>query len=646
MPKRVRKRTDQPMQTRKFPVEIPDVEYYQRMIKCQQACPAHTCSGAYVQKIAEGDYLGAYILARTPNPFASVCGRVCGAPCEAACRRSSLDEPVSIRALKRFVTERFGVETHPYNPSEILDLVYDHREREAHASGRKIAVVGSGPAGLSCAHELALAGFAVTVFDSQPIPGGMMSLGLPEYRLPRKIVELEIAAILHLGVQIQLEKALGTDFSLDDLRDQGYEAVFLACGATKSRELQLDGIELDGVLKGIDFLLNANLGYSVHVGESVIVVGGGNVAVDVARTALRFGIGIEDYRTAVRMGEIKDGVGIEERSSAVDIARLALRRGAKHVRMVCLESRGEMPAYEWEVQAAIEEGIELFPSVGPKRILGHAGKVVGIETLQVASIFDKNGRFNPSFVEGSEAVIEGDTVILAIGHQPDLTFLSPEDAIAVSPRGTIEVDPETLETSRKSVFAGGDVTFGPRLLIDAVADGKRAAQSIKRFLGGKEPSLPGVQMSVIEDHHRYPGYDRIPRAQPGRVAIEKRIGISEVEVDYDETTAIEQARRCLKCQIQTVFDSEKCILCGGCVDVCPEYCLRLTPVGDLTGDQNLMQLLQARYEVSADSLRNGDLDGTAIIKDEDRCIRCGLCAERCPTGAITMEYAGLLEDVS
>ncbi|MDO8586377.1 MAG: FAD-dependent oxidoreductase [Armatimonadota bacterium] len=633
------------MENREFPVEIPDIEYYKRMINCQQACPVHTYSGAYVQKIAEGDYLGAYILARMPNPFASACGRVCGAPCETACRRGALDEPVSIRALKRFVTERFGVEVHPYDPSKVLDLVYGKRRRRTEGAGRKVAVIGSGPAGLSCAHELALAGYAVTVFESQSVPGGMMVLGLPEYRLPRKVVDLEIAAILRLGVQIHVEKALGADFTLEGLEAEGYEAVFLACGAMKSRELSIEGIELDGVLKGVDFLLNANLGYNVQVGERVIVIGGGNVAVDVARTAVRFGIDIDGYRAAVRLGEITDSVGIEERSSAVDVARLALRRGAKNVKMVCLESREEMPAYEWEVQAAIEEGIELFPSRGPKRILGDGGKVVGLETLQVVSIFDEQGRFNPSFAQESESAIEGDTVILAIGQQPDLSFLPPESGVRISSRGMLDVDPETLETSRKGVFAGGDVVFGPRLLIDAVADGKRAAKSIQHFLGEPTPESSRARMTVIEDHHRYPAYDRIARVQPPSMPLEKRIGISEVDLDYDEVTAVDQARRCLKCQVQTIFDSEKCVLCGGCVDVCPEYCLRLTPVADLRGDESLTQLLQARYGVSAATLKDGDFEGTAIIKDETRCIRCGLCADRCPTGAITMETFELLEEM-
>src|SRR5215471_19655415 len=269
-----------------YTVEVPDANYFARQVLCREGCPVRTDSGAYVQAIAEGRYEDAYIIARTPNPFASICGRVCAAPCEAKCRRGALDASISIRALKRFVCERFGVESNNFDLGRVYPELRDpHRERVG--GGRKVAVVGAGPAGLSCAHELALLGFSVTVFEAHSAPGGMLVLGVPEYRLPREIIHAEIAAIQSLGVDIRLNTRLGREFAFADLKQQGYEAVFLGIGAHKSRELAIEGIELDGVLRAIDFLLNVNLGYRVTLGRKVVVIGGGNVAFDVARSVVR-----------------------------------------------------------------------------------------------------------------------------------------------------------------------------------------------------------------------------------------------------------------------------------------------------------------------------------------------------------------------
>src|SRR5579862_970855 len=258
-------------------VEVPDVNYFSRQVLCREGCPVRTDSGAYVQAIAEGKYEEAYIIARTPNPFASICGRVCAAPCEAKCRRGALDAAVSIRALKRFVCEKFGVESDQFDLGRVYPELRDaHRERIG--GGRKVAVVGGGPAGLSCAHELALWGFSPTVFEACNLAGGMLVLGVPEYRLPREIIRAEIEAIESLGVEIRLNSRLGRDFTLSSLKQQGYEAVFLGIGAHKSRELAIEGVQFDGVLRAIEFLLNVNLGYRVTLGRKVVVIGGGNVA--------------------------------------------------------------------------------------------------------------------------------------------------------------------------------------------------------------------------------------------------------------------------------------------------------------------------------------------------------------------------------
>src|SRR5208337_3378065 len=248
-----------------YAVELPDAGYFARQVLCREGCPVRTDSGAYVQAIAEGRFEDAYIIARAPNPFASICGRVCAAPCEAKCRRGAIDAPVSIRALKRFVCERFGVESDAFDLGKVYPQLLDPR-RERLGGGRKIAVVGAGPAGLSCAHELALMGFSPTVFEAHHVAGGMLVLGVPEYRLPREIIQAEIAAIESLGVEIRLNTRLGREFAFAYLKQKGYEAVFLGIGAHKSRELAIEGVQLDGVLRAIEFLLNVNLGYRVSLG--------------------------------------------------------------------------------------------------------------------------------------------------------------------------------------------------------------------------------------------------------------------------------------------------------------------------------------------------------------------------------------------
>ena len=263
------------MVTAPYPVELPDVNYFSRQVLCREGCPVRTDSGGYVQAIAEGRYEDAYIIARAPNPFASICGRVCAAPCEAKCRRGALDSAVSIRALKRFVCEKYGVESDRFDLGRVYPALRAG-QRERLGSGRKVAVVGAGPAGLSCAHELALMGFSPTVFEAHQVAGGMLVLGVPEYRLPREIIRAEIQAIESLGVEIRLQRRLGRDFTLADLKRQGFEAIFLGIGAHKSRELAIEGVQLDGVLRAIEFLLNINLGFRVSLGRKVVVIGGGN----------------------------------------------------------------------------------------------------------------------------------------------------------------------------------------------------------------------------------------------------------------------------------------------------------------------------------------------------------------------------------
>ncbi len=327
-----------------YPVELPDVNYFARQVLCREGCPVRTDSGGYVQAIAEGRYEEAYIIARIPNPFASICGRVCAAPCEAKCRRGALDASVSIRALKRFVCEKFGVESDDFDLNRVYPELGDPR-RERMGGHRKVAVIGAGPAGLSCAHELALMGFAPTVFEAHNVAGGMLVLGVPEYRLPRDIIRAEIEAIVSLGVEIRYSSKLGRDFALADLKQQGFEAVFLALGAHKSRELTIEGVQNDGVLRAIEFLLNVNLGFRVSLGRKVVVIGGGNVAFDVARSVVRQAekfaamseaeLRVALHQAAAALEELtaKDAEAPDEVRLALDVAREAIRKGVPEVHM-------------------------------------------------------------------------------------------------------------------------------------------------------------------------------------------------------------------------------------------------------------------------------------------------------------------------
>ena len=628
-----------------YNVELPDVEYFARQVLCREGCPVRTDSGGYVQAIAEGRYEDAYIIARTPNPFASICGRVCAAPCEAKCRRGALDASISIRALKRFVCERHGVESDVFDLKRVYpQLLSPTRERPGR--GRKVAVIGAGPAGLGCAHELALMGFAPTVLEAQEISGGMLVLGVPEYRLPREIVQAEIDAIRSLGVEIINNRRLGRDFSLADLKAQGYEAVFLGIGAHKSRELAIEGLQNDGVLRAIEFLLNVNLGFRVSLGRKVVVIGGGNVAFDVARSVVRqaeklSGMSEAELRSALHQAASaleqltsQEPEAPDEVRLALDVAREAIRKGVPEVHMYCLESLDEIPAAREEIEEAEREGIQLHTRFGPKRVLGKDGKLTGVELIRCSRVLDENRRFNPQFIEGSEEVVSCDTLMLAIGQSADLSWIRPEDNLKVTPRGTIQTDPVTLATSRPDIFAGGDLAFGPRIIITAIAEGQRAARSIAKFLTGRAPEArrkARITLYPTESYRMAPNYEKFSRQSPPSLPIERRIGIAEVEKQYPEAAAQVQALRCLKCHVGPVFDGDKCILCGGCADICPESCLRLVDVLSLRGDQ-LQAALISRYGHTPAPGQH-----SSIIKDETRCIRCGLCAVRCPTGAITME---------
>ena len=573
------------------------LSYFDDNIPCLAACPVHTNAGAYVAAIADGDDELAYLTARLPNPFASVCGRVCAAPCEDACRRGQIDEPIAIRALKRFVTEQFGPEA-------------DDGEHWRHVAApppvdldQSVGIVGGGPAGLACAHDLRRHGYRVTLYEATEKLGGAMWLGIPEYRLDRGVLARDVGAIVDLGVDVVYETKLGDDVTLDQLRER-HDAVFLAIGATLGRGLDIEGAEADGVFKAVEFLINMNRGFEVEIGERVVVVGGGDVAMDAARTALR-AADYDDKREPDR----------STMTEAIDVARSAARAGARDITVVSLESRDEMPAHDFEIEEAELEGITFEPRRGPARILVEQGGVAGLETVGVSRVFDEDRRFSPVFDEDDRQVIDADTIILAIGQAIDLDALG-ESGPEVSPRRTILIDDATGSTSLADVWAGGDAAKGPRTLIDAVADGRRAAAAIHTSFGGEvESDRPGRMVRLEQFHRLDDHYDRVARVDVPTLETGRRVGLAEAETGFTPDQARCEASRCLRCFANIMLDTDRCVLCALCADVCPLDLISLVPSEEVEPDYG---------------------GGTALLLDETACIRCGLCIERCPPDALSM----------
>jgi formate dehydrogenase beta subunit len=525
---------------------------------CTVACPVHTDTRQLVEFIVDGRYEDALDLLLEANPFSSVCGRICHHPCEQSCRRAKVDAPVGLMRLKRFVMEAARDYRASRRATRTVEL-----NREA------VAVVGAGPSGLTAARDLAQQGFRVVVFERDEAPGGMLGHAIPRYRLPYSVVAEDIEDILALGVELKLGEEVGRDLPLAALRDQGFSAVLLATGLSESRTLAIPGIDSSGVLPALPFLRSALSRQPLLPGRRVTVIGGGNVAVDVARTARRL--------------------------------------GAERVTMVCLESRDEMPAWQWEIEETEEEGIEIMTSWGPASVFSEDGAVRGLELRRCTAVFDADGRFSPRFDEGETAAVVADGVIIAIGQRGDLACVEGSD-VEVLDGARLAWDRETLATSADGVFACGEVVTGPGSAIEAVFDGHRAARAIAHYLETGEhlrqaamelPALGDLPDDVAEKVRVWEPV-KVEALQP-----EERVrDFSEIERGFTEAEALAEARRCLACTTGALADEAKCAACLTCVRVCP-------------------------FGVAT-------VEKTAAMPQEE-CQACGLCAAQCPAAAIALK---------
>ncbi len=536
---------------------------------CQMTCPAGLDIPTYLTLIGLGRDAEAVEVIRNDCPFPWVCGLVCTRPCEFMCVRGRIDTPISIKTLKGFAAERAMSQGSYKNPPKAPD------------KNKKVCVIGAGPGGMSAAYYLALQGYGVRVIEEQPVAGGMILLGIPRYRLPGEVIDQEVAMLKELGVDFQFNTRFGRDANLQQLKAEGFDAFFFAIGAHKSFKLGVPGeAEFPQVIEAIDFLRRVALGDHQIPGNRVVVIGGGNVAIDAARTCLRLGC---------------------------EAVTLAYRR-----------TRSEMPADEEEIEQAEEEGINFQFLVVPTEVAGSSGCVQGLRCLQ-AELVSKPGqdRKYPVPLEGSDYTIDTDVVICAIGQKVDTGCMESLESVEWTRRQTISVQMATMETDMEGVFAAGDAVTGPATVIEAIGGGKRAAQSIDRYLSGiPQPTMPPVPTRRGRiDHLQIAAADKMTLQRPEMRLLDidrRRTTFQQVELGYPENRVREEARRCLRCDI--------CLRCGKCVEVC-------------------------RDKMGVNALQMGYFDfdhpvATDFSVTEDRCILCGACATNCPTGAMHMEDTG------
>ncbi|CAH2599340.1 Glutamate synthase (NADPH) small chain [Rhodovastum atsumiense] len=575
------------------PTNVGDPDYFHKVVDCQWACPAHTPVPEYIRLIAAGRYADAYMVNWASNVFPGILGRTCDRPCEPACRRGRVEqEPVAICRLKRVAADHKG----------------DIRTRlpvSAAPNGRRVACVGAGPASLTVARDLALAGYQVTVFDGFARAGGMIRSQIPRFRLPEEVIDEEVGYIESLGVELRCGTWVS---SLKTLLAEGYDAVFVGSGAPRGRDLDVPGRQeaAANIHIGLDWLASVSFGHVRRIGRRVLVLGGGNTAMDCCRTARR--LGGQDVKVVVRSGF------------------------------------AEMKASPWEKEDAMHEDIPILNDLVPKRVLHQDGRLVGMEFEQVRAEHDGvgNRRLLPT---GATLQLACDDVLVAIGQENAFPWIERDIGIDFDRRGMPVVDPLTLGSTHPRVFFGGDAAFGPKNIIWAVAHGHQAAISIDLLCHGQDLSQrPPPQATLVSQKmgiHEW-SYDNAVSIDlrykvPQR---DKAVALAdlsaEVELGYDAALAYKEAQRCLNCDVETVFTARLCIECDACADICPVDCITFTADGD---EPELRARLSAPAHNLAQALyvQDGLKTGRVMVKDEDVCLHCGLCAERCPTGAWDMQ---------
>jgi len=577
------------------PTNIAAPDYFHKVVDCQWACPAHTPVPEYIRLIAEGRYSDAYMINWRSNVFPGILGRTCDRPCEPACRRGRIEkEPVAICRLKRVAADF---------KDDIRGLL---PRAPAQKNGKRVALVGGGPASLAVARDLSPLGYHCTVFDSDPKAGGMMRSQIPKFRLPDAVIDEECDYILNLGIEFQGGKHID---SMKALLAESWDAIFVGSGAPRGRELELPGRQeaAKNIHIGIDWLSSVSFGHVDKINKRVIVLGGGNTAMDCCRTARR--LGGEDVKVIVRSGF------------------------------------EEMKASPWEKEDALHEDIPILNFLVPTEFTHDNGKLTGVVFEKVKAEYDAKGRRNLVPTGEPNQHIPCDDVLVAVGQENAFPWIERDTGIEFDKWNMPKVDTTTMASTNPKVFFGGDAAFGPKNIIWAVAHGHDAALSIHKFLSGEnitERPLPDVQISSqkmgihewsydndISNDKRY----RVPHRD--KVIALKDIR-AEVELGYDVKLALGEAHRCLNCDIQTVFTSQLCIECDACVDICPMDCITFTPNGE---EADLRTRLQAPAQNITQDLyvADGLKTGRVMVKDEDVCLHCGLCAERCPTGAWDMQ---------
>jgi formate dehydrogenase (NADP+) beta subunit len=589
------------------PTDIAQPDYFHKVVDCQWACPAHTPVPEYIRLIAAGRYADAYMINWKSNVFPGILGRTCDRPCEPACRRGRVEEgspehrkvgvkpePVAICRLKRVAADYKG------------DVSARMPPPAAQRNGKRIALIGAGPASLTVARDLAPLGYHCVVFDQDPLAGGMMRTQIPKFRLPDAVIDEEVAYVLDLGIEFRGSTRVE---SLRGLLDEGFDAVFVGSGAPRGRDLDLPGRKeaAANIHIGIDWLSSVSFGHVKSIGKRVVVLGGGNTAMDCCRSSRR--LGGDDVHVVVRSGF------------------------------------DEMKASPWEKEDAMHEGIPIHNYLVPREFLHEGGRLTGIKFEKVAPRYDDKGR-RDLVPTGEPPVIFGcDDVLVAVGQENAFPWIERDIGIEFDRHGMPIVDRVTMASTRPGVFFGGDAAFGPKNIIWAVAHGHDAAISIHAYCNAQDmrerPAPTFVLISQKMGIHEWTYDNAITSERRHRVPLKDKVIAlkdirTEVELGFDTKVAWQEAQRCLNCDVQTVFAAGLCIECDACVDICPMDCITFTPDGDAP---DVMTRLRAAH-LHADQdlyVANGLRTGRLMVKDEDVCLHCGLCAERCPTGAWDMK---------